>query len=268
MFARLREQVTRTAVSVLLVGVSLAVGTLFVVVGTLSLLGVAGGIAGLVAIVVTLAELGFVATAGVFLLAADGRREYLRVGLPDGRDWRYVIGGLLVTYAVAATGTLVTRAFDGATDLLSPGDLGSSEEFGSGGEFGSAGELGTTSELAGGSVEATLLALVVVSLLVIGPSEELLFRGVIQRYLSGVFSQASAIVVASLLFTAVHVPTFLFTASGLTSVVAAGTIFAISVTLGYSYVRTDNLVVPTVVHGLYDATLFGLVYVGLRTGLF
>lgn len=49
--------------------------------------------------------------------------------------------------------------------------------------------------------------------------------------------------------------------------VAAATIFVISVTLGYSYALTDNLVVPTVVHGVYDATLFGLAYVALGTGL-
>jgi hypothetical protein len=49
--------------------------------------------------------------------------------------------------------------------------------------------------------------------------------------------------------------------------VAAATIFAISVTLGYSYALTDNLVVPTVVHSVNDATLFGLAYVALGTGL-
>ena len=166
-----------------------------------------------------------------------------------------------MTYAVAATATLVMQAFDGATGLFSTGDFGSANELGSAGQFESAGGL------AGGSLETTLLALVVVSLLVIGPSEELLFRGVIQRYLSGVFSRASAVLVTSVLFAAVHAPTFAMATSGLTSVVAAATIFAISVTLGYSYALTDNLVVPTVVHGVYDATLFGLAYVALGMGL-
>jgi len=262
MFARLWGRVARTAVSVLLIAVALVVGTILVVVGTLALTGTAGSIATMVVVIVTLAELGFVATAGVFLLAASDGREYMRVARPSRRDWRYVVGGLVATYAVAAAAALASRAFDGASDLFSTGDLGSANGLGSTGEFESAGGL------AGGSLETALLALVVVSILVIGPSEELLFRGVIQRYLSGVFSQASAILVASVLFTAVHAPTFALAASGLTSVAAAATIFAISTMLGYTYARTDNLVVPTVVHGVYDATLFGLVYLALRTGLF
>jgi membrane protease YdiL (CAAX protease family) len=108
----------------------------------------------------------------------------------------------------------------------------------------------------------------VLSVLVIGPSEELLFRGVVQRYLSGVFSRAGAIGVTSVLFAVIHAPTFALAASGLNSAVVAGTIFAISMTLGYAYALTDNLVVPTVVHGVYDATLFGVAYVALQLGLF
>ena len=261
MFARLWGWVSRSAVSTLLVVVALVVATLFVFVASLALSAGRGDFVMRVVVFVALGELGFVAAAGVFLVASGDEREYVRVARPDGRDWRYVVGGTVVAYALAATATLASQVLNGANALPA-------NELGPGGEFGSVREFEAANGLAPGSVETALLALVVLSVLVIGPSEELLFRGVVQRYLSGAFSRAGAIGVASVLFTAVHVPTFLLAASGLTSVVAAATIFAISVTLGYAYALTDNLVVPTIVHGVYDATLFGVVYVALQLGLF
>lgn len=261
MFARLWGWVSRTVVSTLLVVVAMVVAMLLVFVGSLVLSGGRGDLATLVVAFITLGELGFVAAAGVWLLAADDRREYVRVALPDGRDWRYVVGGVLVAYAVAVTATLVVRASGGDAGQFSMGKVGSVGEVGSASEFESV--VGFTA----GSVEAALLALVVLSVLVIGPSEELLFRGVVQRYLSGAFSRAGAIGVASVLFTAIHAPTFVLASSGPTAIVATATIFGISVTLGYSYALTDNLLVPAVVHGVYDATLFGVAYVVLQMGL-
>lgn len=268
MFARLWGWASRTAVSVVLVGVAVAAGVVAIVVSSLVLpqvldpsppLSVATFVT-YVVVLVTLVELGFAAAAGAFLLVADESREYLRVAVPDGRDWRYVVGATLTTYAVAAGATLATR-------LLGEGGASPTSGFGAAGDWNSISEFEAANGLAAGTVETSLLALVVLSVLVIGPSEELFFRGVVQRYLSGVFSSAGAIAVTSVLFAAVHAPTFALAAPGVSSAFAAGTIFAISVILGYVYVRTDNLVVPTLVHGVYDATLFGATYLALRSGL-
>lgn len=260
MLARLWGYASRTALSAVLTAVGLVVATLFAFVGMV-VTGNGGSLVTLVVVIVTLAELGFAATAGVFLLASDGGREYVRVGLLDGRDWRYVAGGTAVAYAVALVATGASSLLDGGNDAFWAGNLGSA------GEYGSVSEFEAARGLAPGSVEAALLALVVLSILVIGPSEELLFRGVIQRYLSEAFSVTGAIVVSSILFAAIHAPTFLLAGPGATGLLAGAAIFVISVTLGYSYAVTDNLLVPALVHGVYDATLFGVMYVALQLGI-
>ncbi len=44
-------------------------------------------------------------------------------------------------------------------------------------------------------------------------------------------------------------------------------LFGLSMLLGYLYVWTGNLLVPVLVHGFYDALLFGLAYVALASDL-
>lgn len=100
-----------------------------------------------------------------------------------------------------------------------------------------------------------------VSILFVGPGEELLHRGVIQGRLRDAFGPLVSIVAASAVFAAAHV----FGLSGSPAGVwfAVGTIFAISLVLGYAYERTGNLVVVMAIHGLYNAILFCLAYLGV-----
>lgn len=75
-----------------------------------------------------------------------------------------------------------------------------------------------------------------------GVSEELLFRGVIQAGLEGLIGPAAALAAASLLFGLAHALTaayFLVT-------------FLMGIYLGWLYQATGNLVVPMMVHFLYD----------------
>jgi membrane protease YdiL (CAAX protease family) len=108
----------------------------------------------------------------------------------------------------------------------------------------------------------TLAGLVVVApvlLFVVGPAEEYLFRGVVQSYLDGPFSTAGAVVVASILFTLVHVPNALFVFPS--ALLVSGPVwFGVSLAFGWLYERTDTLVVPALVHGLYDVVVFTLVF--------
>ena len=53
------------------------------------------------------------------------------------------------------------------------------------------------------------LVLIPVSILIVGPAEELLYRGIIQTRLKDVFSTHSAVAVAALIFAAVHVLAYL-----------------------------------------------------------
>ncbi|WP_245154552.1 CPBP family glutamic-type intramembrane protease [Halorussus marinus] len=70
------------------------------------------------------------------------------------------------------------------------------------------------------------------------------------------------------MFALVHVPTTFVATPDLAAVSVTLTIlFGLSMLLGYLYVWTGNLLVPVLVHGFYDALLFGLAYVALASDL-
>ncbi|MFB6138169.1 MAG: lysostaphin resistance A-like protein [Halobacteriaceae archaeon] len=96
-------------------------------------------------------------------------------------------------------------------------------------------------------------------LLLNGPGEELLFRGVVQGTLRERFGPVAAIVLASLLFSPAHLTALLGA-----SAAAVGATMAIllvpSFVFGALYEYSENIVVPSVVHGIYNATLFLTLY--------
>ena len=93
-----------------------------------------------------------------------------------------------------------------------------------------------------------LLELVLVTGLVVGVVEELLFRGLIQRWLSDLVGRWSAIIAASVLFGFMHSVWF-----KPTDVLFA---FLVSLFLGWSYARTRNLWFISVVHGSINVAAF------------
>lgn len=105
-----------------------------------------------------------------------------------------------------------------------------------------------------------LLYLIPVAIVLIGPGEELLFRGGVQGRLRRSFSPVPAIVMASALFGLVHVPAVVASSAvGVGSYVA--TTFVLGLVLGALYEYTDNIVVPALAHGVYNAILFTALYV-------
>jgi membrane protease YdiL (CAAX protease family) len=78
--------------------------------------------------------------------------------------------------------------------------------------------------------------------LLAGIGEEALFRGVLQEALAGRFPAWAGLVLASLLFGAVHWVTD-------TYAVLAG---IVGLYLGTLYLLTDNLLAPIATHALYD----------------
>lgn len=99
-----------------------------------------------------------------------------------------------------------------------------------------------------------LVALALLSIFVIAPAEELLFRGAVQGRLRKTFGPVGAIALASTIFASLHA--FNFVGGGLVILVPLAALFLVGSVFGYVYERTENLVVPTAVHGLYNATLF------------
>ncbi len=104
-----------------------------------------------------------------------------------------------------------------------------------------------------------LLVLAPASLLIVGPGEELLFRGLVQGHLREAYSAPAAIGLASGVFAVTHAGSF--TGSGVIASLAV--VFSLALVLGAAYELTDNLVVPVVMHGSFNALQFLLEY--LRT---
>ncbi|SEW05892.1 CPBP family intramembrane glutamic endopeptidase [Halobacterium jilantaiense] len=104
--------------------------------------------------------------------------------------------------------------------------------------------------------------LVVLQFLLVGPGEELLFRGIIQGSLREHFDAWPAILLTSMVFAPIHITAL----SGGPAAVATtiGILFVPSIVFGYLYEKTDNIVVPALTHGLYNATLFGITYLGTQ----
>ncbi|MFW5965211.1 MAG: CPBP family intramembrane glutamic endopeptidase, partial [Halodesulfurarchaeum sp.] len=107
-----------------------------------------------------------------------------------------------------------------------------------------------------------LLWLVPLSLFVIAPAEEFLFRGVVQGRLREAFSARVAIPIAAAIFALVHYVSL--TGAAGDRLVAVAVLFLPSLVFGVTYERTKNLVVPILVHGFYNATLVLLLYVTIR----
>jgi membrane protease YdiL (CAAX protease family) len=107
------------------------------------------------------------------------------------------------------------------------------------------------------------LLMIPVSILFVGPFEELVFRGGLQGLLRRAWGPAPAVVLASAGFGAVHLFALGGSGSRVTYLVVAATL---GLVLGVAYERTENLLVPAGAHGLYNATLFSVQY-AVATGM-
>jgi membrane protease YdiL (CAAX protease family) len=106
----------------------------------------------------------------------------------------------------------------------------------------------------------TIIPLFVVAMfLVVGPCEEILYRGVVQGRLRESLSAAPAIAIASGIFAFIHVMALTGGVSGRLTTVAI--LFFPSLVFGAVYEYTGNLVVPALLHSLHNAVIFTLLYV-------
>ncbi|MCU4799557.1 CPBP family intramembrane metalloprotease [Halobacteria archaeon HArc-gm2] len=110
-----------------------------------------------------------------------------------------------------------------------------------------------------------ILLLVPASILLIGPGEEALFRGVVQGRMREVFGPVPGVLIPSAIFAGLHY--FALTGGSLTgNLVVLVILLGPSLVFGASYEYTDNIVVPSLIHGFYNATLFTLLYVVIEFG--
>jgi membrane protease YdiL (CAAX protease family) len=97
-----------------------------------------------------------------------------------------------------------------------------------------------------------LIALVGLSMALVGPAEELAFRGFVQRGFENSFGKAGGLLFASILFGLLH---------GLNSLRAIIPVSVVSLVLGYVWQKTDgNTTTLAWMHGLYDSIAFIVSY--------
>jgi membrane protease YdiL (CAAX protease family) len=100
------------------------------------------------------------------------------------------------------------------------------------------------------------LYMIPITILLVGPGEELLFRGIVQGWFRRAFGVVPALVGASLLFGVVHAGALV--GGGKLVYIAAAALLGL--VLGVLYEHTENIAVPVVVHGLWNTFLFGVQY--------
>jgi len=181
--------------------------------------------------------LGAVTGAMVYLRFFDLGADFLDVSPLSLRKFGYAIGGGIVTAGLIGGGYLLVRV----SGLDEPEYIVVDQAQ---------------------QLPEVLLVLAPLAILIVGPGEELLYRNVVQKSLYETFSRRNAIVIASVVFASVHLFTYSTTLGSLQAMLATLVLlFVFSLSLGWLYSRTENVVVPAVVHGLYSAGQLLVLYI-------
>lgn len=106
-----------------------------------------------------------------------------------------------------------------------------------------------------------LLGLAALSIALVAPAEEFLYRGVVQGRLRWSFGPVGAVVASSLLFGSIHLGNY----TGNTAAVVSGAVVIAcgGLVFGTLYERTRNLAVPIVAHAVYNTLLLVLAFLTL-----
>ena len=175
--------------------------------------------------------------AGVGYLIVTGRTDLVGVRVPTRSDLTWLGGGLvgLVGLYVAVTAVFGALGISGADSAI---------------------------VAQGADQPVYFLYLVPVTILLVGPTEELIFRGILQGLFREPYGSAVAVAAASAVFAAVHV--FSYTGDGLLATLSV--VLLLGGMLGVLYEKSGNLVVPAAVHGLFNTIQFVAAYAS-TTGL-
>ena len=97
-----------------------------------------------------------------------------------------------------------------------------------------------------------LVAMVALSLVLVGPCEELAFRGFVQRGFENSFGKRWGLLVSSVLFGLLH---------GLNTPYAVVPVFVVGLVFGYVWQRTGgNTTATALMHGVYNTIAIATAY--------
>jgi membrane protease YdiL (CAAX protease family) len=188
--------------------------------------------------------LGAVTIGLLYFRVSDKGVDYIDIHIPNKRQLAIIVGGtlaLLIAFFAIGAGT---SFFEGAE----------------------ASEHSMQQTVSNGNIDPQFILLMIpISFLAIGPSEEFIFRNLVQKRLYEDFTKTASILIASIIFALVHFPTY---ATGAFSevLISLGSVFVFSVILGAAYGWTGNLLIPSVMHGTYNAVIFANWYTALAHG--
>jgi membrane protease YdiL (CAAX protease family) len=106
--------------------------------------------------------------------------------------------------------------------------------------------------------------MVLMMFLVVGPMEELLFRGIIQNRIRERLDAIPAIVIASAIFATVHVVALAGDPSGM--LVTVFILFFPATVFGAVYEYTGNVVVPALLHAIHNSVIVSLIFLSPDVG--
>ncbi len=229
------------------VAVGLGFGTvvmsLIVIIGLISVLQVLSvplpeSALALITLELVLGQLVIMGGIAIGYLWATGRRlSYVTIRWPSLKEWLVVLAGPFAVFAVS----IVVNLFGMVLEIeSSPHAIAEID-----------------------AIDPTFyLYLIPIMIFIVGPFEELLYRGVIQTRLRESFSAPAAIGIASVVFALIHLPAYGLGAAGAAEISLALTvIFGGSLVFGGLYEWTGNLTVVALVHGLYNSIALFLLYV-------
>lgn len=183
---------------------------------------------------------GALAVAALFLAGRDRPADFVRLEMPSARDLGWTVAGVVVLFGSLTAATYVLG--QAGLSLPEHSFLQSAEPL-------------------------AVLVLVPLSILITGPVEELVYRGIVQTRLAAAYGSSPAVVGAAAIFALVHVPAYTLGDPGGSVAAAVGVVFLLGALLGGLYEYTGTLVVPALVHGVYNALTFVNAYLEMTGGL-
>ncbi|WP_410766506.1 CPBP family intramembrane glutamic endopeptidase [Haloferax sp. DFSO60] len=179
---------------------------------------------------------GFI-VVGVGYLAARDEWDLIRLERPTRRDMLWVGGGLLALFAVYLAGSAAMSALG-----IESGDSVLAQQ--------------------GEANPIYFLYLTVITIVLVGPAEELIFRGIAYGELRRLWGPIPAIIGSSAVFASIHLWSF----SGDGAIISLLMVFILGSVLAAIYEKSGNLIVVAVAHGLFNAVQFVASYLSV-TGL-